>query len=71
MSITKKPNRHVVALLTFIVLLPLVYFIPPWVISNITQDHLRVTIISVAFIVPIISYIALPCLIKVYSRMKV
>jgi len=66
----KAPNRHVIALITFIVLLPLVYFIPPWVSQYITDDHLWVTVISVAVIVPIISHIALPFLIKCYIKFQ-
>lgn len=54
------PNRHVIAIFTFVTLLPLVYYIPPWLMRNITDDHFFVTVLAVAIIVPIISYVALP-----------
>ncbi|QUY45847.1 hypothetical protein HRE53_31165 (plasmid) [Acaryochloris sp. 'Moss Beach'] len=54
------PNRHLVAFFTFITLLPLVYYVPPWISQNVSSDRLVVTLIAVAVIVPIISYIALP-----------
>ncbi|WP_394175207.1 hypothetical protein [Thalassotalea litorea] len=50
-------NRHMIALLTFIGLLPLVYYIPPFIADNITGNHLLVTVLAVAIIVPIISYV--------------
>ncbi|NRB78893.1 MAG: hypothetical protein HRU38_09520 [Saccharospirillaceae bacterium] len=53
------PNKHVMAAFTFVALLPLVYFIPPWVAENISDQHVWVTLISVASIVPIISYVLL------------
>ena len=53
-------NRHLIALITFFALLPLVYFIPPAVATSISDQRWLVTIISVAIIVPIISYIILP-----------
>ncbi len=54
------PNRHLVAFFTFIALLPLVYFVPPWVSQNVSSDRLIVTFTAVAVIVPIITYVALP-----------
>ena len=58
------PSRHVVAIFTFVILLPLVYYIPPWLMHNITDNHLFVTVLAVAIIVPIVSYVALPLLFK-------
>lgn len=58
------PSKHLMALLTFIALLPLVYFIPPWVARHISEQHFLVTFISVAVIVPLISYLILPLLLK-------
>lgn len=54
------PNQHVMATFTFSALLPLVYYIPPWLVHNVTDNHLFVTVLSLAIIVPVISYIALP-----------
>jgi len=56
------PSRHLAALFTFIALLPLVYFIPPWIVEHISDDHRVATLLAVAIIVPIVSYLALPAL---------
>jgi hypothetical protein len=58
------PNQHLIAVFTFVTLLPLVYYIPPWVASNVTDNHFFVTVLSLVIIVPIISYIALPLFFK-------
>ena len=63
-------NRHVIAFLTFIGLLPLVYFIPPAIAQAVSSDQLVVTVLAVAVIVPIISYFWLPFALKVISRLK-
>jgi hypothetical protein len=65
----QEANKHVIALLTYIILLPLVYIIPLLVMAYISKDHLSVTIISVTIIVPIISYIALPLTIRFYLKL--
>lgn len=62
------PNRHWVALYTFVILLPLVYLIPPWVMAYVTDNHGLVTVVSVAIIVPIVSYLALPNCLKAHHR---
>jgi hypothetical protein len=58
------PNQHLVATFTFAVLLPLVYYIPPWLASNVTDNHFFVTVLSLVIIVPVISYVALPLFFK-------
>ena len=62
------PSRHWVALYTFIILLPLVYFIPPLVFEHISQNNAVVTFIFVAVIVPLVSYLFLPAAIKLHLR---
>lgn len=57
-------NRHLMALYTFVVLLPLVYFIPPWVAEHIAAEPLATTVVSVAMIVPLVSYLALPFMVR-------
>jgi hypothetical protein len=47
-----------------VILLPLVYYIPPWLTHNVSDNHLYVTVLAVAIIVPIVSYVALPILFK-------
>ena len=61
------PNRHVIAAFTFVTLLPLVYYIPPWLMRNVTDNTLIVTVLALAIIVPIVSYIALPLLFKLFE----
>ena len=60
------PNRHIMALATYCGLLPLVYFIPP-VVSKFIDDRLIVTAISLALIVPVMSYLVLPKVGKLLS----
>jgi hypothetical protein len=62
-----RPNKHIVALMTFFSLLPLVYFIPPFVASYFVSN-LAITIVSVAIIVPVISYVLLPVMIKIFYK---
>lgn len=57
-------NRHAKVAYTFATLLPLVYFIPPWIATNVTDNHLFVTVLSLLIIVPFVSYAAIPLLIK-------
>ncbi len=57
-------NQHAIAIFTFVTLLPLVYYIPPWIIHNLTDNHLFVTVISLMIIVPVVSYVAMPLFIK-------
>jgi hypothetical protein len=66
---TLSPNQHLVATFTFAVLLPLVYYIPPLVVSNVTDNHFLVTVLSLGFIVPVISYIALPLFFKALKKL--
>lgn len=63
----KPVNKHIMAMITFIILLPLVYFIPPFVSYNLTSEHLHVTVISVSIIVPLLSYILIPLVIKIIN----
>jgi hypothetical protein len=65
------PNQHVMALLTFFALIPPVYYIPPLVAEYISSDRLWVTIISLAIIVPITSYISLPVMIRGLALVRV
>ena len=60
-------SRHVIAAFTFATLLPLVYYIPPWLVHKVTDNHLFVTALSLAIIVPVVSYIALQLLFKSFE----
>jgi len=63
------PSKHVMAVLTFLALLPLVYVIPPWVAAHISNQHGWVTLISVASIVPIITYGLLPGMLLLRAKL--
>ncbi len=60
MNNMKTPNQHIMALISFCTLLPLVYFIPDFVARYITDNKLLNVIVAVGIIVPIISYIVVP-----------
>lgn len=62
------PSRHLMALLTFICLVPLVYFIPPLVAKLLQANHFIHVTISVAIIVPIITYLVMPRLVKQMAK---
>jgi len=62
------PNKHLLALINYIALVPLVYFIPLWVGPYLPQSQLLQVCIIVAIIVPIISYIVMPITLKALSR---
>jgi len=61
------PGSHTIAIFTYVTLLPLVYYIPPWLMHNVTENHLFVTVLALAIIVPIVSYVALPLLFKSFE----
>lgn len=65
-----EPGRHVVSIFIFVTLLPLVYYIPPWLTRNVTDDRFLVTVLALATIVPIVSYVALPFLFKTFEMFK-
>lgn len=64
-----RPNRHIVAVFTYISLLPLVYFIPPWIANNVTANHLLATMLTLLIIVPLVSYVAVPLLVGMFKRL--
>ena len=61
------PGRHVISMFNFVTLLPLVYYIPPWLMSNVTDNRFFVTVLALAIIVPVVSYVALPLLFKTFK----
>jgi len=62
------PNKHLLALINYIALVPLVYFIPQWLAPYLPNNQLIQVCIIVAIIVPIISYIVMPITLKVLSQ---
>jgi len=63
-----KPNNHLMAFLTFILLLPLVYFIPYFIAAYISEDRFLVSLISVGVIVPLLSYCLMPIVLKLLNK---
>ncbi|NQZ88792.1 MAG: hypothetical protein HRT54_14555 [Colwellia sp.] len=60
----KAPNKHLIALINYLALVPLVYFIPAWLQPYLPENKLLQVSIIVAIIVPIISYIVMPLTMK-------
>ena len=61
-------NKHVMALITFLALLPLVYFIPDVVGQFLPAIKWLNVTVAVGIIVPIISYVVMPTARLVLSR---
>ncbi|MCG7551752.1 hypothetical protein [Pseudoalteromonas sp. Of7M-16] len=68
---TSTPNQHLLALINYIALLPLVYFIPDLIAPFIGANKLLHVAIAVALIVPVISYVVMPVAVKLLSRNNV
>lgn len=64
------PSKHVMALATYLSLLPMVYFIPKWLTTYLPENELLRLMILLAIIVPITSYIVLPSVVKVLKLIK-
>lgn len=64
----KAPNKHLIALINYITLVPLVYFIPEWVNPYLPANKLLQVAIDVAIIVPIISYVVMPITMKKLNK---
>jgi uncharacterized membrane protein (DUF485 family) len=65
------PNKHLLALINYIALVPLVYFIPQWLGPHLPENQLLQVCIIVAVIVPIIAYIVMPITMKFLNRKPV
>jgi len=63
-KLMKPPNKHLIALINYLALVPLVYFIPAWLHPYLPENKLIQVCIIVAIIVPIISYIVMPITMK-------
>lgn len=64
----KPPNKHLLAIINYFALVPLVYFIPQWLSPYLPENQLLQVCIIVAVIVPIISYIVMPITMKLLNR---
>lgn len=56
---TLTPNKHHLAIATYLCLLPLVYFVPP-IVEKYIENRLGVIAISLSLIVPFMSYVLMP-----------
>lgn len=66
----KQPNRHVIALINYVVLVPLVYFIPKWMNPYLPEDMWLQVAANVAVIVVIISYLVMPLVSKLNQHFQ-
>jgi len=69
-SLMKAPNKHVIALINYIALVPLVYFIPEFVHPMLPENKLLQVAVDVAIIVPIIAYVVLPTAMKIFFKQE-
>ena len=60
----KNPNKHKIAFINYLTLVPLVYFIPGWVNPSLPDNELLQVSVDVAIIVLIISYVVMPLVTK-------
>jgi len=63
-----QPNRHIMALATYCGLLPFVYFVPP-VVGQYVNSRFVTVALSLALIVPTMSYVILPTVRKAYGML--
>ncbi len=68
MSHSAKPNKHIMAFITFLALVPLVYFIPELIAPYLPANKLLNVVVTIAIIVPIISYLIMPMAVKLMLR---
>ncbi|MBB1331051.1 MULTISPECIES: hypothetical protein [Pseudoalteromonas] len=68
MNNVKKPNQHIIALISFLALVPLVYFIPDFIGRYVTDNKLLNVIVAVGIIVPLISYVVVPLSLKLLDK---
>ena len=64
----KPPNKHLIALINYLTLVPLVYFVPNSLQPYLPDNRFIQTCIVVAAIVPIISYIVMPITIRLLNK---
>jgi len=62
--INAKYQKHVMAVITFLALVPLVYFIPEWIAPMLPESKLINVVVAVGMIVPIISYVVMPIAVR-------
>jgi hypothetical protein len=58
------PNKHLIAMINYFVLIPLVYYIPQWVNPFLPVNKFVQVCVDLAIIVPLISYVFMPIVLK-------
>jgi hypothetical protein len=66
-NVMKASNKHLIAIINYFALVPLVYFIPELVNPFFPANKLLQICVDVAIIVPIISYIVMPIAVRCLS----
>jgi len=61
-------QKHLIVLINYVTLVPLVYFIPEWVTPYLPANKLVQVCAVMAIIVPTISYIVMPLAIKQLAK---
>ena len=64
----RQPSKHLIALINYVALVPLVYFIPLWLNPYLPNNHLIQVSVDVAIIVFIISYLVMPVTMKYLTK---
>jgi antibiotic biosynthesis monooxygenase (ABM) superfamily enzyme len=64
------PNKHLLAIATYLSLLPLVFFLPKLLNPYLPENELARLMLLLAIIVPIVSYIILPSVVKALKYLK-
>lgn len=65
-----RPNKHLNAIINYLALVPLVYFIPAWVNPHLPDNRFLQVAVDVAIIVPIIAYVVMPLANRFVFRQK-
>lgn len=64
------PNKHILAIITYLALVPLVYFIPLLIAPYLPVNNFLQVCINLAIIVPVISYLVMPFARKILLSIK-
>jgi uncharacterized membrane protein (DUF485 family) len=62
----KAPNKHLIVLINYLVLVPLVHFIPAWIQPYLPENKF----LQVCIVVAIISYVVMPIVMKRLNKKR-
>ena len=66
---TTAPSRYHIAIVTYVALVPMVYFIPDLLAQIMPNNKLLNVMAAVAVIVPLVSFLVIPQWLKLYQRL--